>query len=146
MKFSDARAKIERANHHINRLNTRIELLEQGDVATVEINPEFGNEVIKHDIADRGSIERIALIAGDAFHNLKCALDYAWIETITNLAPAALKNFGKFPAYPTYYALEAALRGHGIDQAASDLFNAMLTQVKPYAGRHLAHTQTGYQR
>jgi hypothetical protein len=131
--FKDARAKIERANHHIARLGTRIELLQQSDVATIEINPQLGNEVIKHDIVDRDGITQIALIMGDAIHNLKCALDYAWVETITKLSPNALRKFAKFPAYPTKDDLESALRGHGIDQAA-DLFSTVMSHIKPYAG------------
>jgi hypothetical protein len=134
--FNDARAKIERANHHIARLENRIELLQQSDVATIEINPKLGNEVIKHDIVDREGITKIALIMGDAVHNLKCALDYAWVETITKLTPHALRNFAKFPAYPTEDALESALRGHGIDQA-TDLFSRVMGDIKPYArGNH----------
>jgi len=136
--FQDARLKIDRAEHHIARLNTEIELLEQSDVATVEINPEFGNEVIKHDIVDRESKDSLALIAGDAFHNLKCALDYAWIETITRLAPGALGKFAKFPVYPTCNALEAALRGNGIDKAPRDLFNVVVTEIQPYAAGNYA--------
>ncbi len=101
-------------------------------MGTVEIDPKFGNEVIKHDIVDRKSRDALALIAGDAFHNLKCALDYAWIETITKLAPTALGKFAKFPVYRTYDALEAALHGNGIEQSSGDLFKMMLGQIKPY--------------
>jgi hypothetical protein len=131
--FADAYLKIERANHHIALLNTRLELLEQSDVATVEIDPKFGNEVIKHDIVDRKGKNALALIAGDAFHNLKCALDYAWIEIITKLAPSALGKFAKFPVYPTCVELEAALRGNGIDKAPRDLFSVIVSEIKPYA-------------
>ena len=62
--FADAHLKIERANHHIARLNSRIEALEQSDVATVAVNPKFGNEVIKHDLRDIEGKSVIALIAG----------------------------------------------------------------------------------
>jgi hypothetical protein len=132
--FKDARAKIERANHHIARLENRIDLLHKSVVSTVEINPDGGNEVIKYDILEREGITKIALIMGDAVHNLKCALDYAWIETITKLAPHALKKFGKFPAYPTKDDLESALRGHGIDESiAMNLLGILLSEIKPYA-------------
>jgi len=136
--FADAHLKIERANHHIARLNARIELLEQSDVATIEIDPKFGNQVIKHDIMDRKGIDILALIAGDASHNLKCALDYAWVETITQLAPKALGKFAKFPVYPTRDDLEAALRGNGIEKAPKDLFTVMLGEIQPYAAGNYA--------
>jgi hypothetical protein len=136
-RFADARLKIDWAEHHIARLNTRIELLEQSDVGTIEIHPKFGNEVIKHDIVDRKGRDALALIAGDAFHNLKSALDYAWIETITKLAPSVLGKFAKFPVYPTRDALEAALRGNGIDRAPRDLFKVIVSEIQPYAtGNH----------
>ena len=93
---------------------------------------KFGNEVIKYDLSDRASIRVIALIAGDAFHNLKCALDYAWVETITRLAPIALLNFAKFPVYSTKDLLEAPLRGHGIEKSSPALFRLMLDEIKPY--------------
>jgi hypothetical protein len=135
--FQDARLKVERAEHHITRLTARIELLEQSDVGTIEIDPKFGNEVIKHDIVDRRGRDALALIAGDAFHNLKCALDYAWIETITKLTPSALGKFAKFPVYSTCDALEAALRGNGIDKAPRDLFKVIVGEIQPYAaGNH----------
>jgi hypothetical protein len=134
--FNDARAKIKWANHHIARLKKRIQLLQQSDVATIEINPQLGNEVIKHDIVDRDGITQIALIMGDAVHNLKCALDYAWVEAITKLAPHALRKFGKFPAYTTKDDLESALRGHSIDQA-TDLFSRVMSDIQPHArGNH----------
>ncbi len=136
--FSGARLKIEWANHHIARLTSRIKLFHESCTSSVEINPELGNEVIKHDIPCGDARRDIALIAGDAFHNLKCALDYAWIETITKLAPNALGKFAKFPVYPTYDDLEAALRGNGIDRASDELFRVMLSDIEPYAGGNVA--------
>jgi hypothetical protein len=133
--FAGAHSKIERANDHIAQLDSEVSLLQQSDVAFIEIQPEAGYEVIKHDLlSDKEALRKIALISGDVFHNLKCALDYAWIETITKLAPYALSKFAKFPVYPTGVALEAALRGNGIDKAAGGrLFETILTKIKPYS-------------
>jgi hypothetical protein len=83
--FEDARLKLKRADKHLTDLQARIAALPDFDVATVEINPEGGNEVIKHDVQDRTALSDLALIAGDAVHNLKCALDYTWLETITRI-------------------------------------------------------------
>lgn len=136
--FSDAHLKLDRASHHIGRLESLIGSLTQSDLGTVEVNPELGNQVIKHDIPNIVTAKGdIALIAGDAFHNLRCALDYAWIETITVLAPQALNNFGKFPVYPTHNDLESALRGHGIEESSRELFRVILDKIKPHAkGNH----------
>jgi hypothetical protein len=136
--FQQARAKLNWANNHIADLDTRINLLQQRDVATVEIDPRFGNEVIKHDIADEHAIRDIALMAGDAVHNLRCALDYAWIETVTLLAPSSKGKFTKFPVYPTHDSLKAALCGNKVDQVAPKLFDVILTEIKPYEGGNFA--------
>lgn len=131
-RFVGSRLKIARANHHIDRLKAKIAALEQSDVATVEINPEFGNEVIKHDVSDRKAVSDLALIAGDCFHNLKCSLDYAWIEILTKFAPQSIGNKSKFPVYPTKDALEAAIRSVGIDESSGRVLDVMLTEIKPY--------------
>src|SRR6266853_6862605 len=108
MLFRDSRLKIERANKHVADLDCRIRALPDSDLVTVEINPNGGNEVIKHDIVDKTTVADMAVIAGDAVHNLRCALDYAWLETITELVPSAIGKFAKFPIYPSRNALEAA--------------------------------------
>src|SRR5690349_7827381 len=126
MHFRDARLKIQRANKHITDLCSRIASLPNSDVATVEINPDGGNEVIKHDISDTDALIDIALLAGDAVHNLKCALDYAWHETITKLVPSAVSKFSKFPIYGTRDALEAALREKKIDTQSPELFRLIV--------------------
>src|ERR1700687_4611364 len=97
MQLKDSRLKIKRADEHIADLDARIGALPNSDIATVEINPEGGNEVIKHDIADSVAVDDIAVIAGDAVHNLKCALDYAWLETTSRLVPSAVSKFATFP-------------------------------------------------
>lgn len=132
MLFRDARAKIEWAEKHIARLDERVRLLEESDVATVEINPQVGNEVIKHDVRDTGAIRDIALIAGDCFHNLKCALDYSWIEILTKFAPQSIGNKSKFPVYSTKDSLEAAVRSIGIDESSGRVLDVMLTKIQPY--------------
>jgi hypothetical protein len=89
--FAGAHSKIERANDHIAQLDSEVSLLQQSDVAFIEIQPEAGYEVIKHDLlSDKEALRKIALISGDVFHNLKCALDYAWIETITSTGDYAI--------------------------------------------------------
>jgi hypothetical protein len=132
MPFRDARLKIDRANKHISDLDVRIRVLADSDIATVEINLDGGNEVIKHDFGDITGIAEIALVAGDAVHNLKCALDYAWVETIRKLVPSAVSKFAKFPVYPTMEDLEAALREKKIDISSPSLFRLMLDEIKPF--------------
>ncbi len=133
--FESARLKIDRAKKHIAELETIISALPNNSVATIEINPDGGNEVLKHDIRDRDKIiSTIALVLGDAVHNLHCALDHAWMSVLTKLCPASINNQTKFPIFPVRDKVEAALRGIKIDSSAPVLFDLVLNQMKPYAG------------
>ncbi|HME33760.1 MAG TPA: hypothetical protein VKF84_00885 [Candidatus Sulfotelmatobacter sp.] len=133
--FHSARSKIDRAKQHIAEVESIISALPNNSVATIEINPDGGNEVLKHDLRDRDKIiSNLALVLGDAIHNLHCALDHAWLSVLTELCPASINNQTKFPIFPVRDKVEAALRGVKIDSAAPALFDLVLRQVKPYEG------------
>lgn len=137
MRFKQARLKIDRANKHISDLQGRILSLPDSNISTVERNPHTGTHAIKHDIGDTTAISDIALILGDAIHNLKCALDYTWLKTIELLVPTAVNKFAKFPVYGDIDALKGALHGT-IETACPELFNLVTTEIKPYKGGNLA--------
>ncbi len=133
MTFRDARAKMERANKHIDELEEWLADLPNSYISRVDVDPKFSYQTIVHDIKDREQIfTRAALWIGDAVHNLKCALDYAWIATIERVAPTAVSKFAKFPVYPTHEALESALRGAKIHESCEALFRLMLEEIRPY--------------
>jgi hypothetical protein len=135
MMFHSARLKIDRAKHHIAEVESIISALPNKAIATVEVNPNGGNEVLKHDLPDRDKIiNDIALILGDAVHNLHCALDHAWMSVLTQLCPASINGQTKFPIRPVRDKVEAALRGVKIDSAAPALFDLVLNKIKPYEG------------
>lgn len=75
---------------------------------------------------------------GDAVHNLKCALDYAWVQTVEQHVPSAVGKFSKFPVYRTIDDLKGALRGAKVDTSSPSLFNLIVTEIKPYDGGDLA--------
>lgn len=131
MPFLDARLKIERANKHISDLEARVAGLENRVVVTVGINPKTGNEFIQYDLQDQTVVTDAALLIGDAVHNLRCALDYAWARTIQQAIPE-LANFSKFPVHPTLDSLQAALKGKRIDTACERLFTLLITRIRPY--------------
>ncbi len=139
MQFSHARAKIKRADKHIGELEKLIADLPNSYVSRVEVDTELSNETLIHDVVDKDQLLiDIALMIGDAVHNLKCALDYAWIKTIERAAPTAISNFAKFPVYPTREDLEAALRGREIHISCRRLFDLMLDEIRPYYGANFA--------
>ena len=136
MKFSDARAKIERADKHIGELEEWLADLPNSYISRIDVDPNGLYQVLVHDIVDREKVfTKAALLIGDAVHNLKCALDYAWMQTIERVAPNAVGKFAKFPVYPTDEALEAALRGAKIDASCEALFRLILDKIRPHNGR-----------
>lgn len=133
MSFEQARAKVKRANHHLIDLKERISRLENSCSALIKRYPELGYEEVVYDVTDLSATEDISLIVGDALHNLKSSLDYAWIATLKRHAPHAISDKTQFPAHGSRDALERALtdpkKGFG-----SNLIDFILTKVKPYPG------------
>ena len=81
-----ARVKIKRAEHHIAELETCINGLRKRLVVSAHIDAKSGCEFIQCGFAgikESEIIEDISAIIGDAIHNLRCALDHVWIDTIT---------------------------------------------------------------
>ncbi len=132
--FQEARLKIEWANKHIGELERRIAALAERCTATIEVDPKTKGPYIKYDIADRKQFTDIALVVGDAAHNLRCALDYAWMETLKLAAPTAITASTKFPVRETSNGLEGALRGVHIDTLCPTLFDLVTLKIKPCMG------------
>lgn len=133
--FASARLKIDRAKKHIEELQVITSALPNAYTATVEIDPHGGHEVLKHDLRDRDKlIGEIALVIGDAVHNLHCALDHAWLATLDKLLPSAVGKHTKFPIYLTQNDLKAALHGIKVDVASPTLFDFIVNKIKPYGG------------
>lgn len=135
--FADARLKVNRANKHISELESRIVALPNAYLGSVKLNPDRGSERLEHRLEDKKVISDIALSLGDAIHNLNCALDYTWLETIERLAPAAVGKFAKFPVRESFKELKAALEGAKIHKASPKLFDFVITKIQPYSrGNH----------
>jgi hypothetical protein len=110
--------------------------LENSYSTVVEPHPKFGYQAIKYDVEEfiEVATKNIALLLGDALHNLKSALDYAWIATLERNAPSAIGDKTQFPAYGSRDILESALRKTKIDVLSPALFDLMLTEIKAYSG------------
>jgi hypothetical protein len=130
-----ARLKIERANHHITDIELRIDSLKKRLIVTAQIDANTGCEFIHCDFADikdRNAAEDLAIVLGDAIHNLKCALDHVWFETINRLVPGGDWRRTKFPVYPTPDALKDSLEGMKIDISAPKFFSFVTGKIQPY--------------
>lgn len=142
-----ARLKIERADHHIANLEARIGFLKEHLLCTAHVNPDTGCEFIKCDFAGVENTDipsQLAVIIGDAVHNLKSALDHVWFETTARLIPAGKRvprdrwRKSMFPAYPAPNYLKDALQGLQIHCTAPNFFDFLVNEVQPYDGGNFA--------
>ena len=132
MALEDARQKVERARKHIKDLNSAVlEFQEANPCAMfVEHDAKTAENVLKAGFG--GKIpEQIALIAGDAIHNLRCALDLVAYELRGRKGPVNVNVF--FPIAWTRKEFEAPdhqakVRKLGIDAAS------IVHALQPYKG------------
>jgi len=133
--FAAARLKVERAVNHITELKRVIDELPECYSVEVEVNPESKKPSIKRAIRGLGTRrEQIALLTGDAVHNLRTALDYAWIGVVKKLLPSALDDFSKFPVRKTREEVENALKGRKVDTLCPALYERVVSDIRPYFG------------
>lgn len=117
-------------------MDCRIRGLAQSYTAVIKPHPKFGYQTIEYgpgefiDVAAKD----IALIVGDALHNLKSALDYAWIATLEHCAPTAIRSKTQFPAYKNRIALEEALSKIELNILCPALFSLIVSKIKAYEG------------
>jgi hypothetical protein len=132
--YKDARLKVKRAKKHIADFTAAVIALENTCTATVEYHAQ-GGQSLKHEIPNADSaLDDLSLIAGDAIHNLRTALDFAWYDTISRCLPDKLSDKTKFPVMKTRQDLEGTLHGIEIDTRCPRLFECMMTQIQPYKG------------
>ncbi len=131
-----ARRKIQRANKHIADLGSCINSLKERLIVSIHVDPNTGCESIKCDFASAEDVvalkDDLSVILGDAVHNLKCALDYVWQETVARLIPDRHWAGTKFPCYPTSDALERKLAELKIDISAPRFSHFLVRNIKPY--------------
>ncbi|MGB8129973.1 MAG: hypothetical protein WCG81_09275 [Candidatus Angelobacter sp.] len=132
--MKESRLKIERAEMHIHDIERRIAALHQTDTAKVEIYPEHGTERLIHTFQDPFVFDDLSLMIGDAVHNLKCALDYTWLQTIEKLVPANVDDRAKFPVRKFIEELKGFLRKGNIDTTCKPLFDFMVNEIQPCEG------------
>lgn len=133
--FRHARAKLDWANKHIENFNHLIAALPSAYTSSIEMNPETGGEFIRYDLVSREKLfTECALTIGDALHNLRSALDYAWAAAIRAIASSELDNFSKFPIYESADKLKSALDGRKIGTISPTLYDLIISKIRPYDG------------
>lgn len=80
IRIESAWLKIDRAEKHIDDLDAIIGSLPDAYVSSIEADSQGRGNSIKYHLPNDAAINReMGLIIGDAIHNLKTALDHAWI-------------------------------------------------------------------
>lgn len=134
--YRDARLKIRRAKKHIADFTAAVIALEDTCTATIEHHAEGGESLI-HEIPNpRETLDDLALITGDALHNMRSALDFAWHSTISGFLPDKITNKTKFPVRRTRQDVEGALHGIEVDTRCIPLFECIMRDIQPYEGGH----------
>src|SRR5271157_1319283 len=134
--FSDARLKIKRAREHMIEFDAHAAKVFGSGFAPYSQSSDFdaksGEYIIKFS-ATREVITRFAILSGDAIHNLRTALDFAWFELTAADSPVA-ENRIRFPVYPTRKLLEDFIKSREEQQSVVRLSGKLLDTIKPYKG------------
>jgi len=128
--------KIERAKKHIADFEERIRTSPDAYPTTVKIDTKTGQHFLYYGPWDRSIRRDLALIAGDAIHNLRCALDIAYCEIIRTLSPQGFNpTKTKFFIGDDRKHYESTLEKTAKVVRGSALFDLLVNGIKPYKGR-----------
>lgn len=132
--FKTARLKIKRANMHITEANVIIDGFRSPKLQEIrhEIDPNTGNQFLHYGLKSTVSFDNLALVIGDAIHNLKTAVDHGWYTLLHAFAPAAINNWTQFPVRNDRATLEHGLTGIKINTINSALFEFVVNDLRPY--------------
>src|SRR5271156_3019415 len=130
--FTGSRLKMERAKKHIADLHNDILFFTTPDsyLLTIEKHPDTGNDALKFKMT-KPFPENLALVIGDAIHNLHTALDLAVCEIVRNNLGEAATGYFKFPFYKSRDNLIKGFKRGKIAQASSVISNFNTTSVEP---------------
>ena len=132
--FSAARLKIKRAEKHITDIEGTVKALKDNCTCVVERDPQQRGTSIKYEIVGwEVASHEVALITGDSIHNLKSALDFAWVGALGRIGLPDTK-YTKFPVADTLNGLEAMLKSTDIASRSPALHELMVQRIKPYDG------------
>jgi hypothetical protein len=133
--FTASRLKINRANKHIEDLKAAVDSIPGRYASTIESDAKTGGQTIKYFFPEQDIfLSDLALVIGDALHNLRAALDYAWVGTIERFFPGTVDPYTKFPIRETEQDIKGALNSRRIETNVPNLFKRVVSDIKPYRG------------
>lgn len=127
--FTGAHLKIDRAKEHIQELQARAQIFSDQNPHSIAVDtdPNTGHNVLC--VAPAKPFPPILLtVLGDALHNLRTALDYAWCASCVK--PTA---YTKFPIRESRENFEGAIKGLK-ENARKEVELFMKDFVQPYPG------------
>ncbi len=131
--YGNAVLKIKRADKHIADIERRLLAARDAYHLTLHVDAKTGKQFLNYRISDRKIRAHLALMIGDAIHNLMCALDIAWGNTYTTLYPNTFDpRFLNFPFQPERKTLETVLTKKGKIPDTCRLFSFVVDSVKSY--------------
>ena len=133
--FGYASLKIERAKEHISDIEKRLLASPDRYGPGLHVDLKTGEQFLHYRLTDRTLTREIALIVGDAVHNLHSALDIAWLESVRKSGAIGFNpSRTKFPVTKTRHELETNLLRTVKLSSTSPLFDMVVNRVKTYAG------------
>jgi len=131
--FANALLKIERAKKHIADIEHRLTAAANNHGVSLHIDPKTGEQFLYYLWMDRALRPDIALIVGDAVHNLHCSLDIAYRGVLQVVNPAGFDpSRTKFIVGNDRKHLESSLLKTAKIPANSPLFDFLVNRVKSY--------------
>jgi hypothetical protein len=129
-RFRSARLKIARAKEHIADVYSRAQIFAQNHphIVTVQEDSNTGNDVLCIAPADPLP-DFLLLVLGDALHNLRSALDHAWVEMQVLPGP-----WSKFPIHQTKEKFDASINGLKSNGPVEEIKSFLADVVQPYRG------------
>lgn len=130
--FEASKLKIKRANKHISEFDGLIREFIKTDFCSFGIQKDSaGRNFLKFKMTKEPPCE-LPLILGDAVHNLRAALDIAYVELITNIGKEPT-SWTTFRVWDDRDKLIKTL-SEGILKGADDIVSMLADKVCAYAG------------
>jgi hypothetical protein len=135
-RFEGSRLKVERAKKHITDLHSALIVFQKGDFYRIWVDEdlETGLHHLKLSTIRQPPIE-IALMIGDAVHNLRTALDLLTSEVIWERLKIRTKTSrDNFPIRKLADQVAGTIKSGLIQQADPSVGDLILNTIKPYEG------------
>lgn len=130
--FYGSLLKVKWANKHIEQFNRVLDGFSKMDFYTIAVERDGDTGKSALNIRIKPLPVDLSLIVGDAFHNLRSALDLAYVELVTRIG----KEPGSWTSFRVWENRQKLIDtlSKGIMQGADDIVSMLADRVKCYSG------------